>query len=64
MADAWGGIRVISPGYFEIMGIRLLEGRTFTEHDTEGAPRVGLVNQAMARKVLAAGPIGPPIPAG
>jgi putative ABC transport system permease protein len=58
VADAWGGIRVISPGYFEIMGIRLLEGRSFTDHDTEGAPRVGLVNQAMARKYWPAGPIG------
>ena len=53
-----GGIRVISPAYFEIMGIRLLQGRSFTDHDTEGAPRVGLVNQAMARKYWPSGPIG------
>jgi putative ABC transport system permease protein len=48
--DAWGGIRVISPGYLEVMGIPLVEGRSFTERDREGAPMVALVNQAMARK--------------
>ena len=57
--------RVISPGYLDAMGIRLLEGRTFTEQDrivrasdsTNGAPsvevrspKVMLVNETFARQ--------------
>jgi len=34
------------------MGIRILEGRGFTEQDREGAPRVVIINDAMARKLF------------
>jgi putative ABC transport system permease protein len=40
---------VISPGYFRSMGIRLLDGRAFTERDDAAAPPVVIVNRAMAR---------------
>ena len=43
----------VSEGYFETLGIPLLEGRLFTVQDTEGAPRVAVVNQAAARKFFA-----------
>jgi putative ABC transport system permease protein len=42
--------RVITPGYFEAMEIRLREGRFFDEHDGLDAPEVAIVNDAMAHK--------------
>lgn len=39
----------VMPGYFEAMGIRLLDGRTFSDLDVEGAPEVAIVNETMAR---------------
>ncbi|HEY3707392.1 MAG TPA: ABC transporter permease, partial [Terracidiphilus sp.] len=39
-----------TPGYFSAMGIPLLQGRFFTEADKTGAPRVLIINLAMARK--------------
>ena len=39
--------------YFRAMGIRLLEGRTFTSEDREDTPLVVIVNQSMARPFLA-----------
>ena len=40
----------ITPKYFEIMGIRLLRGRSFTERDTEDAPAVIIVSDSFARQ--------------
>jgi putative ABC transport system permease protein len=40
----------VSPAYFRVMGIPMLMGRSFDERDTAGAPRVAIVNQAMARE--------------
>jgi putative ABC transport system permease protein len=40
----------ISPDYFRVMQIPLLKGRDLTEHDSETAPWVVLVNQAAASK--------------
>ena len=37
-------------GYFSAMGIPLLKGRFFTEGDTKHAPRVIIINHAMAEK--------------
>jgi predicted permease len=39
----------ISPGYLQAMGVRLLRGRDFSEHDDEKAPRVAIVNDTFAR---------------
>jgi predicted permease len=36
--------------YFTTMEIPLLRGRGFTEHDKQGAPRVGVVNQTFSRR--------------
>ncbi|HEY3884491.1 MAG TPA: ABC transporter permease, partial [Vicinamibacterales bacterium] len=47
--DASGGIRVVSPGYFDVLGQHLLQGRGFTEHDTSDAPPVAVLNETMAR---------------
>ena len=40
----------VSPGYFQTMGTRLLEGREFTEQDDEKAQRVAIVNETFARR--------------
>jgi predicted permease len=37
-------------GYFETMGIPLVEGRDFNEHDTAKSTRVVIVNEAVARQ--------------
>jgi putative ABC transport system permease protein len=43
-------IRFVSAGYFSTMGIPLLQGRDFNEHDLPDTPQVTIVNQALARK--------------
>jgi predicted permease len=49
----------ISRGYFKTMGTAVLLGREFTVRDTAEADRVAVVNQAFARRYLAAGsPLG------
>jgi len=44
--------RTISPQYFAAMGIPLLAGRTFTDADQTGAPRVAIINEFMARELF------------
>lgn len=39
----------VSPDYFRVMGIRLLQGRGFTEQDDSSAPGVAIVSQSVAR---------------
>ena len=42
--------RVISPKYFETMGIPLLSGRQLTDQDTEDTPNVTVISETMARQ--------------
>ncbi len=52
-------LRQASPGYLEAMGIRLLRGRTFNGNDRQGAARVAVVNETLARTYWpGADPIG------
>jgi predicted permease len=44
----------VSPTFFATIGIPLLEGRNFTEDDTNGKPFVLIVNQAFVRKYVSA----------
>jgi predicted permease len=44
-----GFARVVSDGYLETLGLRLLAGRAFTAHDTKGSDRVIIVNETLAR---------------
>ena len=39
-----------SPGYFRTLGIRLLQGRVFSEEDSESAAPVVVINQTLARR--------------
>jgi putative ABC transport system permease protein len=43
--------RVVTPGYFETIGVPLITGRMLNEFDRPETPFVALVNQAMARQV-------------
>ncbi len=42
--------RTITPDYFKVMGIALVQGRFFDETDTVGAPRRIIINRAFAKK--------------
>jgi putative ABC transport system permease protein len=42
--------RRVSAGYFSAMGIPLIKGRYFNDRDSENAPKVAVINLAMARK--------------
>jgi predicted permease len=45
-----GGLfRTVTPGYFEAAGVRISEGRAFTDGDDAGQPGAAIVNQALAR---------------
>ena len=40
----------VPPGYFNLLGIRMLEGRDFTERDAAGEPSVIIVNETFANR--------------
>ena len=44
--------RSISPAYFETMGLRLRDGRVFTQKDIDEQANVMMVNEAFARRYL------------
>ena len=50
--DKWpgGNYRTVSADYFRALNIPLVQGRTFNERDTENAPLVIIVNQALAAR--------------
>lgn len=53
------GFRTISPAYFAVMGMRIVEGRVFTDSDGEGSARVVIVNRTLAQRYWpGASPIG------
>ena len=45
-----GGWMTVSPRYFEVFKIPIRHGRTFEERDDATAPRVVIINEAMARQ--------------
>lgn len=53
------GWAAVSPGYFEVFGIRLIAGRGFTDSDDKAAPLVAIINQSLASDFWPKGnPIG------
>lgn len=48
---------LVPPGYFELLGIPIVEGRGFTGADISSAPKVMIVNQTFARRFFGAGPV-------
>jgi len=45
-------IRIATPEYFQTMGIPLVRGRNFDEHDTKDAARVAIINEECAKQVF------------
>jgi putative ABC transport system permease protein len=43
--------RTVTPDYFATIGIRLIAGRGFTEHDAADAPTVAIVDERVARAI-------------
>ncbi len=41
--------RVVTPGYFKAMGIRLVSGRFFDAHDTDSSAPVAIIDETMAK---------------
>ena len=49
----------VSPGYFDVFGIRLIQGHLFTDRDDMTAPPVAVINQSLASRFWPKGsPIG------
>jgi putative ABC transport system permease protein len=46
------GFQMVTPEYYETLGIQVLKGRRFTEQDTATAPRVAIVNETFVRRYL------------
>ena len=46
------GFQMVTPAYFQTFGIRLVKGRSFTDRDVDGTPRVAMVNENFARRYL------------
>jgi len=52
-------VSIVSPGYFQTLGISILQGRDFSASDTRDAPGVVIINSELARKYFGAqNPIG------
>lgn len=47
------GFQMVTPEYFQTMGIQVLRGRSFTEQDTAGSPLVAMVNETFVHPDLA-----------
>jgi predicted permease len=49
----------VGPGYFQILGTRMIAGREFADSDRAEAPRVAIVNELFVKKYLAgSSPLG------
>ncbi len=47
------GFQLVTPGYFQTFGIRIVQGRQFTDHDVPNSLRVAMVNETFVKRFLA-----------
>jgi predicted permease len=47
-----GRMRMVAPGFFDVLGVRMLAGRDFTDDDRGGRERVVIVSQSVAQRLL------------
>jgi predicted permease len=52
LEDLRARFRSISPGYFDTLGMPMLEGRDFKASDREGSERVVVISQSVAQKLF------------
>ncbi len=53
------GVQIVTSGYFDALGVRLINGRLINQGDTESSVRVAMVNENFARRFLSnSDPIG------
>ncbi len=52
LEDPRARFRSISTGFFDTLGVPILEGRDFTESDREGAERVVIISQSVAQQLF------------
>ena len=45
----YAGFSIVSPGFFQTLGIRLIAGRSFNERDDPNAPLVAIISQKLAQ---------------
>ncbi len=48
-------VRFVSPGFFRTLGVRLLKGRVFDDHDTDATTPVAVINRTLADKLWPGG---------
>ncbi len=46
------GFQMVTPNFFETLGIQIVKGRRFTEQDSENAPRVAIVNETFVKRYM------------
>jgi putative ABC transport system permease protein len=51
--DPLADVRIVAPGYFETMKIRLLEGRFLDDRDAQQTARTSVINETMRRRYFA-----------
>jgi predicted permease len=42
---------IATPEYFDTIGMKIVEGRAFRDSDREGAPRVAIISETLARQI-------------
>jgi predicted permease len=50
--DARGRFRSVSPGFFETLGMPIVEGRDFRDTDRDGAERVVIISKSVAQRLF------------
>jgi putative ABC transport system permease protein len=44
------GFKIVTPHYFQTLGLRVISGRVLNDHDTAGAPPVVVVSESFAKR--------------
>ena len=48
------GFQMVTPGYVDALGIRLIQGRGIDDHDTANSTRVAMVNERFVKRFFPA----------